>query len=136
MFAGRPESSNDVVIETLGPSALFSFEGRINRRTFWKITILNLVFGSIATVVGTQGIGDGGMSVFTVSMSTILGGIALWQSLATQAKRWHDLGKSGYFALLTAIPLVNVYAFLRLAFTDGLNEPNQYGEGPVNIRVL
>ncbi len=49
------------------------------------------------------------------------------------AKRWHDLGRSGWWTLLTFIPFIgSIIAFalfIYLGVAQGQAEDNQYGPG-------
>ncbi|MEL7290575.1 MAG: DUF805 domain-containing protein [Pseudomonadota bacterium] len=79
---------------------LFSFQGRIGRKTFWMWNVAyyviivgfalgaNTLFASVAHLV---------LPVFLL--------LVLVPDLAITAKRWHDRGKSSWFLLLN-IPLV------------------------------
>ena len=46
-------------------------------------------------------------------------------------RRWHDLGKSGWFTLLLLIPLVNLIVAIYLWVKKGDEGPNQYGDDPL-----
>jgi len=56
--------------------------------------------------------------------------IATWIAFAISAKRWHDVGMSGWMTLLCFIPVANIGAFLGLGMTPGNKGSNQYGEEP------
>lgn len=43
-------------------------------------------------------------------------------------RRFHDLGRSGWWSLLFAIPLVNILVLLVLLFSIGDEKANKYGE--------
>lgn len=51
-------------------------------------------------------------------------------SLAVSVRRLHDIGKSGWFILLTLIPLVGSIIFIVYAAQEGEPHANQYGEDP------
>ena len=46
-------------------------------------------------------------------------------------RRWHDLGKSGWYSLLALIPFVNLVVLIYLFVAKGDEGPNTYGN--VNI---
>ncbi len=46
-------------------------------------------------------------------------------------QRIHDLGKSGWFALLLLVPVVNIVFLLYLLFAEGEHGPNAYGPDPL-----
>ena len=50
-----------------------------------------------------------------------------WIGLALTAKRWHDLGHSGWFTLLFFVPLVGIFAAIYVAFFPGNAGQNKYG---------
>ena len=50
-----------------------------------------------------------------------------WIQIAAYVKRWHDLGKSAWFALTLLIPLINVLIILYLGFAPGQKGSNAYG---------
>ena len=60
---------------------------------------------------------------------------AFWVSLATQVKRWHDLDKSGWMALLAIIPLVGLVALICLGAKEGTGTPNRFGAGPMKVAM-
>jgi preprotein translocase subunit SecG len=47
------------------------------------------------------------------------------------AKRFHDLGKSGWHSLLLIIPIYNIYVILGLLLQTGTEGQNQYGDDPL-----
>ena len=98
-------------------SQWFSFNGRINRKTWWIFYCLipigiNLAAGALdAQISGFKGglpdksgMGDVGMGVFSI-VATLVG---IWVGLAGQVKRWHDRDKSGWWVLVNFIPLIGV----------------------------
>ena len=51
-------------------------------------------------------------------------------SLAVAVRRLHDVGKSGWFYLISLIPLIGGIWLLILFVTEGDKGPNQYGPDP------
>ena len=45
-------------------------------------------------------------------------------------KRLHDVNKSGWYQLLTIIPIINFYLLI-LIISPGTPGPNQYGKAPI-----
>jgi uncharacterized membrane protein YhaH (DUF805 family) len=107
----------------------FSFRGRIPRRIFW----------AIAAVQGFVGLLIGFVSVMLMNVSGVTGILgwllylswmvmATWVSLAAQAKRWHDRGRSGYMVLINLIPVVGcIWSLIELGLLPGTASPNKYG---------
>lgn len=54
--------------------------------------------------------------------------IFLWPSYAIATKRWHDRGKSGWWSLITFVPIIGgLWAFIELGFLGGEPGTNEYG---------
>ena len=53
-----------------------------------------------------------------------------WIALANNVKRFHDLGKSGWWVLGLCIPIVNLLIAIYLGFFKGEECDNQYGPDP------
>jgi len=63
----------------------------------------------------------------------IYGLAMLVPSLAVGVRRLHDVGKSGWFYLISFIPLIGLIWLLVLFFTDGKSESNKWGVNPKNL---
>lgn len=109
-------------------SSLFSFENRIKRNTFWKIvTPIFLVSFWLSSVYDAENSPPGFLlSVIGLILSILL----VWILYATYVKRLHDLGKSGWYALVVLIPFLNLLFILYLGFAPGNIGANKYGEEP------
>lgn len=107
--------------------ALFGFDGRISRQTFW------LGFGlmtALSAVAMTPYRLAGGLPEEPDLYFFLLLGVALWSEVALAVKRLHDRGVSGLFALLLALPFVNFALFVFLGLVPGEPRANRYGPGP------
>lgn len=120
----------------------FSFDGRIGRLAFvlgilsaivlWVIAPLFAValLGALFPALGESGVAGGvGLVIAYVVTGVMLGGV-FWSQYALAAKRWHDLGHSGWFSLFTFIPLVGFVAALILWFAPGEAQENDFGPPP------
>jgi uncharacterized membrane protein YhaH (DUF805 family) len=109
-----------------------NFNGRIKRRTwlvfFFVIEAVEycceLIFRELLHISGAVGSGQGLFSPdFIGDRASLLAGlIFLWPSLALDVKRWHDIGKSGYYALVVNGPVLAIYA-AALTGTADVPEP-------------
>jgi len=99
---------------------LLNFNGRIKRRT-WLIFFFvimaaeyccELFFRDVLHISGPISSGQGLFSAdyFGDRASLLAGLIFLWPSLALDVKRWHDIGRSGYYTLILNGPLFVIYA--------------------------
>lgn len=117
-------STNTQTSESSFWKSLFSFNGRIRRTRYWLTMICTNLLFLPANLAGDNM--SEGVAVFTLLIFIP----ALWILLANVVKRCHDLGKSGFFALLMLIPLVNIVVGIYLAFFQGDLNDNEYGPSP------
>src|SRR5262245_47893941 len=110
---------------------LWSFYGRIGRLAFFGGSLLNLAWalGVIAALVYLDQGRTPGTPPHPAVAPTLIAGLALhtWAGFALAAKRFHDLGSSGWLSLLLIIPLVGFIAFIYLLFAGGEDYDNRYG---------
>ena len=109
---------------------LFSFDGRIGRGAFWGLSLVVLVAELVAfALIGTAAeLLAGGSSALVVALA--VGVIVLFViiSLATNVKRWHDRDKSGFWMLISLVPIIGpLWAFIEQGFLSGTAGPNRYG---------
>ena len=107
-------------------------QGRLNRKSYFLrgllLWILSLIISG-ATDVMTES-----DSLALNLLSLVLLVISIGLGVATVMlviRRWHDLGKSGWFTLLLLIPLVNLIVAIYLWVKKGDEGPNQYGDDPL-----
>ena len=103
----------------------FSFRGRINRKTFW-LAMLPLAVGYAVAEMMTVSADEA-----TVGLSYLIMIGFLWPSLAIQTKRWHDRNKSGWWNLISFVPIVGPFwALIEVGFLKGTPGANFYGVPP------
>lgn len=114
---------------------IFTIEGRINRLRYLKYQIiLALIFAVIVfAITFTFGLLTGNEESILVTLPTkvltIIGGIG---NLMLSVRRLHDLNRSGWFILVTAVPFLNVIFILYLYLAPGTNGYNDYGADPLS----
>ena len=103
---------------------LWSFSGRIPRHQWWLRMVGFFVGMLLAFMFGT--VDEGGIW-FIVALYVVV----QWGIFATHAKRWHDLGKSGWWSLVLLIPIIGAIGILcALGFQNSEDGENKYGPGP------
>ncbi len=107
---------------------LFSFDGRIPRRTYWGVSILMSLFIVVVFVI---------VAVLTQAESAfwilflLLCIPMYWISLAIAVKRWHDRNKSGWWVLIGFVPYIGgLWIFIECGCLRGTAGPNDYGPDP------
>lgn len=114
---------------------LFKFDGRIPRRTYWGAmlsmnAIIFVVYFLMLIPLMDRNVADGTTIAIGVGL-LILYVPLLWISLAVQAKRWHDRGKSGWHILIGFIPYIGgIWVLVECGCLRGTHGPNQYGPDP------
>jgi uncharacterized membrane protein YhaH (DUF805 family) len=102
-------------------TSIFSTQGRVDRARFWIATVA-LTAVTIAVDYA-----------FYLMTGTYTGGIVLglmW--LPFLIRRWHDRDKSGWWALLLAVPVFGwVWTLIEAGFLPGTTGPNRFGDEPV-----
>ena len=105
------------------------FKSRATRSEYWYFTLFNIFavlgFGLIDQLMGTFNFdaGYGPLSaIYTLAM--ILPG------LGVSIRRLHDIGRSGWWFMITAIPVLGLLVFLYFALLDSDPDSNDYGVSP------
>ncbi|MCP4429664.1 MAG: DUF805 domain-containing protein [Gammaproteobacteria bacterium] len=148
----NPYSTPDASLST-GSSGtyspnIFSFNGRIGRLRYLAYnTGVNLILTAIMIPL----LGASGMMAAGGDMSTMfsgIGGIAIILfyiatiiiSIMFGKRRLNDLNRSGWFALLFIIPIVNLLLVIYMVFFSGTDGDNNYGPQPspntLGVKIL
>ena len=101
----------------------FDFKGRSRRREFWWALLFQVLTCMIVGVACAcwEKDSDVGLGVFSLATALPL--------LAVQVRRLHDTNKSGWWVLLSMLPIVNIAWFVWLV-TDGDIGVNRFGPDP------
>jgi uncharacterized membrane protein YhaH (DUF805 family) len=103
------------------------FKGRATRSEYWYFTLFNIlavwVFGLIDQVMGTFNF-DAGYG----PLSAIYTLVMILPGLGVSIRRLHDTGRSGWWFVITIIPIIGLLVFSFFALQDSDPNPNDYGE--------
>lgn len=140
---------------------LFSFSGRINRAKFWLGYVLTLLIvgllmaAAMALVPWDQFMvmdaagqpvldAEGNPVLNFDAPGLVLPGIlcafafllSIIMSFAVMVKRCHDRGKSGWWSLVSLIPLVGfIWVIVDLGVMEGDEGPNAWGPNPLGDKI-
>ena len=111
-----------------------TFSGRASRSEYWKFSIVVAV-GALAALfmdgaLGTTFTVEGGMSLGYAYV--LFGLVVTLPGVAAAIRRLHDTGRSGWFFLVSAIPLLGSFILLYFLIQKGSAGPNQFGPDPLN----
>ena len=95
------------------------FNGRSRRSEYWYFFLVNALVSMTFNFIGIALSG----SSFVGLLSMVFTLAVLVPSIAVAVRRMHDVGKSGWYAL---IPIYN----LILACTEGVAGENEFGANP------
>jgi uncharacterized membrane protein YhaH (DUF805 family) len=103
----------------------FSTQGRVNRKQWWLRLILPifviLLFIDMVTGAYDPKVGLGILSGLFVLASII-------PAILVDIKRWHDRDKSGWWMLITLVPIIgSIWLLIELGFLKGTPGPNRFG---------
>ena len=102
---------------------LFSFTGRINRQSYWLVT---LTVAAIMLIPAFFYFGVESEIAETYVDVTSL--VFLWPLLAVQAKRWHDRDKSAWWILINLLPIIGFFwSLIDNGFLQGTVGENRFG---------
>ncbi len=135
------------------------FSGRARRREFWGFFLFSLIFNYALQIISSvtllpsalSDVLDAHLDVIPSSidllgfyselfshpaflsaygLSFLLQIVFLIPHLSVAVRRMHDIGKSGWFILISLIPVVGWIIFIVYAAQEGERYTNKYGEDP------
>ena len=98
------------------------FSGRARRKEFWMFALINFIIAIILGVV------DSMIGMPVLGLTYALG--VLLPSIAVGARRFHDIGKSGWWLLIGLIPFIGVLVLIIFFVLDSNPGDNKYGPNP------
>jgi uncharacterized membrane protein YhaH (DUF805 family) len=108
---------------------LLGLQGRIGRRTWWWYGVL-LPLGIAAFLHVLLGIARVPQTVAEMGINALL----LWPFIAVSVKRWHDLGRSGWWLLVVLIPgLGLIWLLIANGLVRGDAGANRFGAAPGSV---
>ena len=112
---------------------LFSLDGRINRLRFWLYNLIPVLTWVVMLLV-IGGASEGSSESIQTTLKAILFVIwvlCVWIALAIHVKRWHDLDRSGWLALLVLVPYLGTVVSVVIGFIAGTSGSNRFGDDPL-----
>jgi uncharacterized membrane protein YhaH (DUF805 family) len=102
---------------------LFSFEGRIPRKSFWLYGVFGLLLISLMV---TLLLGIVGVHERSAEVAANL--LIVWPAAAITVKRWHDRDKSAWWLLINLVPVVGViWSLVENGLLRGTEGANRFG---------
>jgi len=118
----------------LGWKRIFEFSGRSQRSEYWAFTLINLLllmitWSALLMISATALIQSGDPRPGSAGEPLLVAAIWIWLlgTLSCKIRRLHDTGRSGFWYLISLIPLGSL---VFLVFTLQDSEPARNGWGP------
>ncbi|MFF4261727.1 DUF805 domain-containing protein [Streptomyces virginiae] len=99
------------------------FSGRARRQEYWMFFLFNLAAVIVLSIL------DGVLGTSPILYALYVVAVFL-PNLGVTIRRLHDTGKSGWWILIGAVPLVGFIWIIVLLATAGQQQQNQYGPDP------
>lgn len=99
------------------------FQGRARRKEYWVFFLFNFLITMLLSIIEVM-LGLGGI------LSGIYGLFVLLPSIAVNVRRLHDIGRTGWWMLLSFIPVIGLIVLLIFAVLDSQPGENKYGPNP------
>jgi len=105
------------------------FEGRARREEYWMFFLINIIISIVLVVIDSKtGLLNHVTGYGLFSGIYMLG--VLLPSIAVSMRRLHDTGRSGWWLLISFIPLIGVVVLFIFMVLDSHAADNQYGPNP------
>lgn len=98
------------------------FNGRARRREYWSFALVSFLVSIALSIV------DGMLG--TAFLASIYGLAVLLPGIAVTVRRLHDIGKTGWLALVALIPFIGWLVLLYFMIQDSEPGVNQWGPNP------
>ena len=99
------------------------FTGRARRKEYWMFFLFNILI-AVGIAIIESIIGTGGILGIIFSLAMLVPGIAV------TVRRLHDTGRSGWWILISLIPVIGWIILLVFMVLEGQPGDNEYGPNP------
>ena len=114
------------------------FSGRASRQEFWMFVLFNLLFamawalvaGLLTGLLGDSFDHDSDRLIFMYKLIAIYYAVTTVPAMAVGVRRLHDTGRSGWWMLVSLVPIAGGIWLILLMCLDGSAGDNRYGSPP------
>ena len=108
-------------VEVLKKYAVFS--GRASRTEFWMFALISFIVCIVLSILDAI-LGTVGLLYSLYALAVLL------PSLAVSVRRLHDISKSGWWVLISLVPVIGSIVLLIFFVLESKEGTNQYGPNP------
>lgn len=105
----------------------FNLDGRVSRSIYWTRYVIPIFFINIFFTIIDLSNGSSNTDLGIGPYSSIIALLTIVPSISMGVKRCHDRNRTGWFLLLTTIPILNIWVLIELYFLKGTTGNNEYG---------
>jgi uncharacterized membrane protein YhaH (DUF805 family) len=98
------------------------FSGRARRKEYWMFLLISIIISIVLAII------DG--VVGTAILGLVYSLAVLVPSIAVAVRRMHDIDKSGWWLLISFVPIIGIIVVLVFACMAGTPEDNRFGPPP------
>lgn len=112
----------------------FVFRGRSTRAQFWGYTFINLLIWGIIVycfIKYPRGLANNVITAIGIMYLAI----TIIPTFAIISRRWHDIGRTGWWTLLNFVPVAGTIATLCFFLYHGDRFTNKYGRDPYDKKL-
>ena len=103
------------------------FQGRARRKEYWFFILFNLLISILLGIVDAAVALAAGVPIIGLVYALAV----LLPALAVTVRRLHDTDRSGWWVLISVVPLIGPIVLIVFAATEGTRGPNRFGDDPV-----
>ncbi len=108
-------------------SKYVDFSGRASRSEFWWFTLFNFLLNVVASVID--------LMMNTEFVSIVASLALLLPALGVAVRRLHDVDRSGWWILITLIPLIGIIVLIVWYASEGTRGDNRFGPIPADLAL-
>ena len=104
------------------------FDGRARRTEFWLFFLFNCIIALVLSII------EAIVGITSIAGASIFGSLYMLAVfipyLAVGVRRLHDTGRSGWWMLISFVPIIGSIVLLVFFVQDSQDGHNQYGPNP------
>ncbi len=104
------------------------FSGRANRSEYWLFVLVFVIIYFVCFIIDYNAFWSGQMTI--MPLSTIAYLVHFIPGLAVLVRRLHDTERSGWWMLISLVPVIGSVWLLVLLCSEGTYGPNEFGPDP------
>ena len=103
------------------------FNGRARRKEYWMFFLFNLIISIVLFLIS--------LVIKTEILSYIYMLAVLMPGIALGARRLHDTNRSGWWLLISFVPVVGLIVLIIFFVQDSTPGENKYGPNPKEVKT-